>query len=175
MSLKERALRAAAMKAVSDALKAEVDSERSELMSELLDMYHDFGAKSFDVRMDGVKVASIPLSIPKPGPEVVDCAVFDAWVESTYPQAIVSVPASKTISPAFKEHLLGLITFTDTAAISPEGEIVPGVEWRESGDPKTFSIRFEKLGREAIAAAWSDGKLGALMPGIAPALPAVGQ
>lgn len=68
MSLKERALRAAAMKAVSDALKAEVDSERSELMSELLDMYHDFGAKSFDVHLDGVKVASIPLSIPKPGP-----------------------------------------------------------------------------------------------------------
>jgi hypothetical protein len=51
-----------------------------------------------------------------------------------------------------------------------DGEVVPGVEHRPAGDPKSFSITFEKgTGRQQIAAAWSDGAFGGLLPGIAPA------
>lgn len=174
MSLKANALRAAVMKAISDALKAEVDAGRGELMAELLDLYDATGAKSLDVKVGDVKVASIPLSIPKAGIAVKDQAAFTAFVDSNYPQAVIVPPTSKQVAAAWQEAYLKECVIDGGEVIDPNtGEVVPGLEHKEAGRPKTFSIRFEKTGREAIAAAWQDGRLGELMPGIAPTAPLV--
>lgn len=167
MTLKDNALRSAILKAISDALKAEVDAGRTELFDELLELHELTGAKSLDVSLpDGRKIASISLAMPKAG--------LDAWIAQHYKGAVIKVPARREISPPFRDELLSRLTFTpEGVAIDENGEIVPGVEWRAAGAPKSFSIRFEKTGREQIAAAWSDGQFGPLMPGIAPDRPAL--
>ena len=43
-----------------------------------------------------------------------------------------------------------------------------GVAWKDDARPKSFSIRFETDGRQAIADAWTRGAFGASLPGIAP-------
>lgn len=179
MSLKEHALRTAVLKAVSDALKSEVEADRGDLFEELCGLHELTGAKSLDVTLpDGRKVASISLAMPKAGPAITDSAAFDAFIAEQYPQAIIKVPARKEIAESFREELLSRLV----AAGNPMGSemvdaslgmLVPGVEYHEAGGPKSFSVRFEKTGREQIAAAWSDGDFGPLMPGIAPDRPAL--
>jgi len=61
----------------------------------------------------------------------------------------------------------------DGQAVTSDGEIVPGVAVTPGGSPRNFSVRFETHGRSAIAAAWSDGRFGGALPGMAPALPEV--
>jgi hypothetical protein len=170
MTLKDNALRAAILKAVADGLAAELDAGRSELFAELTDLYDVTGSKSLDVKLlDGAKVASISLSMPKAGPVITDPIAFDEFVREHYPHGIVKVPAREEVSPAFRDELLKRLTYTpEGVAITEDGEIVAGLEHKPAGAPKSFSIRFEKGGREQIAMAWSDGLLGALMPGIAP-------
>ena len=107
-SVKERAMRAAVLKCVSDALKAEVDAERGELFADLVNLYEFTGSKSLDVKLpDGkTKVASITLSMPKAGPAVTDRAAFEAWIAERYPHSVVTVPERREVSGAFVEQFM---------------------------------------------------------------------
>lgn len=166
------ALRTAILKALRDAIDEELEAERATTLSEVRQVYEAYGAKSFDVRLsDSTKVASISLAIPKAEAAVTGPAELDAFIEATYPHAMLIVPASRTVSPAFREEFLRRLEFIDGTPVTPEGEVVPGVEYRAAGEPKSFSVRFEKTGRERIARAWALGQFGALMPGMAPQLP----
>lgn len=172
MNIKDSALRTAVLKALRDAVDAELSNERTDTFEAVKQLYALTGSKSLDVRLpDGVKVASLSLTIPKAGPKVTDKAKFDKWLMKRYPSAVVKVPARREIASSFGDNVLANeVAFTpDGRALTAEGEIVPGVEYHEAGDPKTFSIRFEKGGRETIGAAWSNGEFAHLMPGMAPA------
>jgi hypothetical protein len=173
MSLKDNALRAAVLKAIADALKAEVDAGRDDLMHELLGLYDATGAKSLDVKVGDVKVASIPLSIPKAGIEIADADALDAWIADRYPDCLVEVPAKTVVSSVVREAVVksAVRAFDSGDVMTEDGELIDGLIYKEAGRPKSFSIRFEPDGRNRIAAAWQDGTLGALMPGIAPTAP----
>lgn len=172
MSIKEAALRTAVLKAVSDALKAEADADRASLQDALIDLYEATGGKTLDVKLpDGTKVATISLAIEHSAPETFDRAALLAWAVENRPEWCHEVPAHIEVSE--KAALEGVEFTPEGIAVTPGGEVVPGLRMKRGGTPKSFSVRFESTGRSAIAAAWSDGVFGNALPGMAPALPEV--
>lgn len=172
VSLKDAALRTAVLKAVADALKAEAEADRHELFAALVELYKESGAKSLDVRLpDGTKVATISLAIEQSKPVVTDHGALLAWALENRPEWCREIPARTDVAEA---AVFESVEFTpDGQAVTSDGEIVPGVAVTPGGSPRNFSVRFETHGRSAIAAAWSDGRFGGALPGMAPALPEV--
>lgn len=170
--LKQVALKAAVIKTLMDFLKREEADTRADLFAMMLEAHKQYGAKSFDVHVGDVKVASLPMTFDKPGP-VIDTVRFDAWCKTAHPEAFVQPPTPEPYIPATwrEEFVSRLMRSHDGAFVTSDGEEVPGVSWREA-TPKTYSTRFEKGGAEVIAQAWASGELGELMPGMAPSLPA---
>jgi hypothetical protein len=172
MSIKEAALRTVVLKAISDALKAEAEADRHELFDALVDLYEATGGKTLDVRLpDDTKVATISLAIEKAAPEVFDRAALQAWAVENRPEWCNAIPAHVEVSE--KAALEGVEFTPEGIAVTPGGEVVPGLRMKRGGTPKNFSVRFESRGRNAIAAAWSDGVFAGALPGMAPALPEV--
>ncbi len=161
MSIKDAALRTAVLKAVADALKAETDADRGALQQALIDLYDATGGKTLDVRLpNGERVATISLPISQSAWRVTDRAKLKAWCEANRPEWLYEVPAHTEVAEA-----------AVLEAVEQTGEDVPGVTFEEGGTPQSFRVTFEKSGRRAIAAAWSDGVFGHSLPGMAPALP----
>lgn len=174
MTLKDRALRAVAIKVVSDAMKDLVGQEREDFFTELCDFYDATGAKSLDVKLpDGTKVGGISIAIAKEEAQITDRDALKEWVMQNNPTAVVTIPQRQDIADAYLDALLKKVTFTDDGtALTEDGEVVPGVTKNKGGYPKSFSIRPSSDGKAAIAQAWADGQLAQMLPGIAPALPA---
>jgi hypothetical protein len=169
MSIKEAALRTVVLKAISDALKAETDADKAELFGALVDLYEDTGSKTLDVKLpDGTKVATISLVIEASAPEVFDRAALMAWAAENRSEWCNEIPARVEVSE--KAALEGVEFTPEGIAVTPGGEVVPGIRMRRGGTPKHTSVKFQPAGRSAIAAAWSDGVFGTALPGMAPAL-----
>lgn len=159
----------AVLKALLDAIDAEYKAKRAEVQALLDDAREQTGATQVAAKLpDGTQVAKVSCSEPKPEARVADDAAFLAWVRANYPSEIERRFVTE-VRGAFAEKLLAQMTAAGVACDPETGELVPGVEIRATRS-RSHSVRFEKSGREDIAAAWRRGELGgaapaALLPG----------
>lgn len=184
LTVAQRNLRFALMKAIADAIKEELDLERADHTTDLRRMYEDAGIKSMDVKLPGGgKVATISLSIPKPTTTVVDEEALLAWCQANMPTAILEetipaepervIPATPErtvyrVDPAMVDALLKNSRPVDPAGgpvVDEDGVVVDGVTYTPAGSPRSFSVRYETGGREDLAVAWRSGELDALVAG----------
>lgn len=181
MNLKDRNLRFALLKAVADAINEELAGERADHLVDLRERYDESGVKSFDVKLpDGTKVAGISLSIPKAATEVTDEEVFTQWCRDNFPTAItehvipaqpaVVLPATPertvyVVDPKLTATLLKDAKIVDGVPFTKDGLLIEGVEHKPAGDPKSFSVRYETDGRDALAVAYRAGELDHLVAG----------
>jgi len=191
LSLKDANARFAFLKAVSDAIAAEMASNRAEHTARLVERYKDEGTKSFDIRLGALKVANITLTVPKSTTTVTDMSAFAEWCADNAPDALVMVPGLPAIVvPAVAAYVIPptsdrievdpkwvtkILATTrpadDGAVVTSEGVLVDGVTYADGGDPKSFSVRYETDGRDALALAYRRGELNPLAEGTA--LPAI--
>lgn len=187
MNLRDRNLRFALLKAVADAINEELTNERTDHTIDLRARYDDEGTTGFDVKLpDGTKVAKISLSIPKPSTDVVDEEAFTAWCRDNFPTAVTEhlIPAQPAVvlpaTPARTVHvvdpkltatLLKDAKVVDGMVFDQNGTLIDGVEYKPAGAPKSFSVRYESDGRDALAVAYRAGELDHLVAGTA--LPAL--
>jgi hypothetical protein len=191
VNIRDLNLRFAFLKAVADAIDAELKAERSAHTSTLLEKWRDEGTKSFNILLpgSGAKVGTITLTEPKPSTDVVDEAAFLAWCKENRPDAIAVevIPAiPEQVIPAQPERrreyvdpkaqtaiLAELKAADDGDVVDPEtGTLVDGVEHKPAGEPRSFSVRYEKDGRADLALAYRRGQLDHLAAGTA--LPQIG-
>lgn len=191
MSLREKNLRMAFLKAVADAVEAELRALRNDHVTDLVQAWRDEGSKSWNVRLPGTttKVATITLPEPQPSTDVVDEAAFLAWCKANRPDAVDAeiipavprqvIPAQpetrrEVVNPkAQTEILAGLKPADGGECVDPAtGTLVDGVKYTPAAEPKSFSVRYEKDGREALALAYRRGELDSLTSGTA--LPQIG-
>ena len=172
MTLKERNLKFLLMKTLSDMVKTETESERSELMDSLLAQFEETGTKSFSIQIPGAeKVATFTISEPKPGHKVNSDELL-SWCLVHRPDLVETL--RHPMVPAWDEHRLRgdvekVITSEYKLAcdtyITDEGEPVAGVEYVPAGTPKSFSVRYEKGGQDRVIEAWRSGELSGIEPG----------
>lgn len=181
MNLKDRNLRFALLKAVADAIADELAAERADHTIDLRERYDDEGTTGFDVKLpDGTKVATISLSVPKPSTTVVDPDAFVAWCRDNFPTAVtehhvpaqpaVVIPATEahtvyTVDPKLTTTLLKDAKIVDGFVFDKNGTLIEGVEHKPAGVPKSFSVRYESDGRDALAVAYRAGELDHLVTG----------
>lgn len=159
MNMKELARDLTALKALADMVNDRIKTVKTELEKQL----DETGVTRLDaVLPDGTKVATLSKTQPKPAALVVDGEAFLAWVREHSPHNVMTV---EQVRGAFQAGLLeeatkaGAAEWVDTE--SGEVHAVPGVEIRE-GRASSCSVRPVAGGREAIAAAWRDGRLAGL-------------
>lgn len=161
--LKDTASRLAVLKTLLDAVKAEYEGVRTEFQYELDAAYEQGGVTRVDATLpDGKVVAKVGLIDPKPEAKVTDEAAFLAWVVATYPTEKTTRLVTE-VQPAFRTKLLGEATGAGVPVDASTGEAIPGVEIRATRS-RTHSVRFEKTGRDDVAAAWAAGLLGDVAP-----------
>lgn len=179
MSVRDKNLRFALLKAVADGINAELAAEREDHTFSLVEKYVDEGTKSFDVKLpSGVKVAAISLSVPKASTEVVDEEALLAYAKESAPWLLKTVahPAVPEQylppTPAYDEEVLDRETLTEWIktvkpvdatggpVVDPDsGEVVAGVLHTPEGKPRSFSVRYATDGRDDLARAWRAGEL----------------
>jgi hypothetical protein len=169
MDLQALAIEEAALKTLADAVNDRLKEVKATMQEALVTS----GASRVDAALpDGTKVATISRSDPKPAAVVTDSDAFLKWVRTYSPHNVTSRVVTE-VRPAYTTALLAEMTAAGTAVVADKEtgvvEDVPGVEVRATRS-LTHSVRPTKDGREAIAAAWRDGKLAHLnLPQIAAA------
>lgn len=173
-------------KAIAGAVKTRTPGNlRSVLDAELVRMYEQTGAKSFDVRMDdGTKVATASSTV-KGGWEVTDPDAFDAWrreagflndrqiidwgvltdeqEEAVERFALSICPGAAVKVQTEVEDWTGAVARDGKCAIDSDGCVVPGVEWREGVastslrvDPQAVASSIGRMGGASLAEILAD-------------------
>lgn len=158
MNLPELALQEAALKALADAVAERLKEVRASMQEAL----ETTGASRVTASLpDGTKVATIYSTEPAPVARVTDPDLFLEWAREHSPNNVTTRLVTE-VRPAYQTALLAEMTAAGTAqwADKETGELhdVPGVEIRATRS-RGHSVRPVDGGREAIAAAWRDGKL----------------
>lgn len=173
MSLADLAAREAVLKALADAIGDQLKAVRADVQAALDE---SAGVRQVAALLpSGQQVAKVSLTDPSPAATVTDPEAFLAWVRDHHPDTnAVTRRVVTEVRPATQTALLAEMT----AAGVPQwcdtetGEVhtVPGVEIRATR-ARSHSVRFDKGGRDLVAAAWQAGELATL---VLPELTAVG-
>jgi hypothetical protein len=174
LSLPQAAAQEAVLKALLDAIDAEYKAKRAEVQALIDEVREQTGVKPQVAAAlpDGTVVAKVSVPDAKPAAVVTDEKAFTAWVRDNFPTEIERRFVTE-VRGSFARRLLDEMTAAGTPRWVDQdtGELheVPGVEVRPTRST-SHSVRFEKAGREDIAAAWRAGLLGqaapaALLPG----------
>lgn len=183
-AIRDAVTRQAVLGALLDEVKAAYQDARRDA-HDLLEAQHKVtGSTKTDALLpDGTKVASVSRQGGERAAQVTDEDAFAAWVRDTYPSEFtVDIIPAKVVTgvrPAFAAKVLGEATAAGVARyVDPETaelHILPGVEIRPSraASHRITYTRGSKAqptaGRDAIAAAWREGNLAALvLPALAP-------
>ena len=187
-------------KAIAGAVKTRTPGNlRSVLDAELVRMYEQTGAKSFDIKDDyGTKIATASSTV-KGGWEVTDPDAFDAWrresgfladrqvidwgvltdeqEEAVERFALSICPGAAVKVQAEVEDWTGAVSRSGALAIDSDGCVVPGVEWREgvasttlSVDPQAVASSIGRMGGASLADILADPAPFAPLPAPAPEL-----
>jgi|SRR5262245_20602348 len=151
-ALKDIALRVAVLATLKDKVGAALAAARREQV----DAMEDVGAAGVKVELgDGTKIATISLASGRVTMRVADRDEFQAWVAEHYPDEIETVTRVK---PAFEDRLLTQAAGADMPVDIQTGALIPGVGMSH-GAPYVMT---RGLRRDAIEAAWRDGRINPL-------------
>ncbi|GGR53714.1 hypothetical protein [Streptomyces roseolus] len=157
MSLKEHATRVAALRVLRDAVDAEYQAERHEVLEELRAARAELNLKSVRVALpDGTPVATLTLVDPGPAVVVADEEAFTAWVADNHPGEVETLVR---VRPGWQRRFLARLSCLDPVADPYTGEAIPGLGVLSAPEPRSFSLRPLPGGRERIARAWHTGTL----------------
>ncbi|MER7536525.1 hypothetical protein ABTX77_17340 [Streptomyces sp. NPDC097704] len=157
MSLKEHATRVAVLRVLRDAVDAEYQTERHEVLEELLAARAELNLKSVRVALpDETPVATLTLVDPQPTVVVADEEAFTAWVADNHPGEVETLVR---VRPGWQRQFLARLTCLDPVADPYSGEEIPGLGVLSASEPRSFSLRPLPGGRERIARAWHTGTL----------------
>jgi hypothetical protein len=167
IDLRAAAAREAVLKTLLDAVKAEYEEARADVQFALDQARETVGATQVNAELpDGTVVAKVSLTDPKPAAQVTDEKAFTDWVVANYPTEKATRIVTE-VRDAFRTQLLAEATAAGVPvwADRETGEVhtVPGVEIRATR-ARTHSVRFAKDGRDQVAAAWREGRLGNTAP-----------
>lgn len=168
MNLKESTRYYAVLKAVEKLVKAKLAHGKDMVAG----AFDENGAKSAVASLtDGTEVATVTMAAPTPKPFITNERDLIEWLKAN--TVGIVMPERTIVEPetidggAFAEFVKSL-NASDGILLDDNGEIVPGVHLR-AGEPYP-TVRFKPGGEAAIAAAWVNGTIGALLPAVAPAL-----
>jgi len=158
MDIAALALEEAALKALADTVNDRLKEVKATMQEALVGN----GISKVQATLpDGTKVATISRSDAKPAAVVTDPDKFLAWVRTTAPDEIHTRLVTE-VRPAYRTSVLAQMTAAGVPRVvdTETGELheVPGVEVRATRS-LTHSVRPVDGGREAIAKAWSEGRL----------------
>lgn len=148
MNPKQAAVRAAALKVLSDKVKAANDEAKSEALGVL-----DPGDK-LSASYQGAKLGSVSVSNGRVSARVTDPEAFAAWVAEHYPTEVVHKPV---VRDAFAKAVLDASKNAGEPC-APDGTLdVPGVQVSE-GDPYV-SVRLAEGAEEVVRRMVADGAM----------------
>ena len=156
METKDRATRVAVLTALRDAIDTALQNDRDDLTDNLKELNNTFGVKVIEVELPNAeKVGTASLSVSEPKPFVNNERLFLDWVQASHPTEIV-----RAVRPSFQKALFSAIdtTSADEAVNSLTGEVIPGL-MMNLGGVERMTLRFNKQGRDLIAAAFTRGEL----------------
>lgn len=161
MDIAQLALEEAALKALADSVNDRLKQVKATMQEALVAT----GVSKVSATLpDGTKVATISRSDAKPAAVVVDDEAFLKWVREVASGEVVTRLVTE-VRPAYRTAVLAQMTAAGVPRVvdTETGEVhdVPGVEVRATRS-LTHSVRPVDGGREAIALAWSEGRLGLL-------------
>lgn len=111
----------------------------------------------------GQDVATVTLASGKTTAKLTDEAAYENWVKATHPDAFVTVTRTY-VDPDFTDRLMAAARKLGVAVDAETGEEVPGISVM-AGEPYPM-VKLAGDAREAVAAAWRDGTLAELLPGL---------
>lgn len=171
MSLKDTAARAAVLSTLHDAIGAELKAAKKELEEGLRAAKAETGTQKIAVSLDeGQDIGSVSLVQPRAAAAVTDVDAFTAWVVENFGTEVERKFVT-TVKPGFQKKILDQLTaagVTDWA--DPETGViheVPGVSM--SGRAAYTRMTVPDVGKAAIAQAWREGRLPAVVPALTPA------
>ncbi|WP_328934187.1 MULTISPECIES: hypothetical protein [unclassified Streptomyces] len=172
MSLKDTARDVAVLSTLHDTIGDRLKIAKRELEAGLRTAKQETGTQKIGVSIgDGPDVGTASLVQPKAAAAVTDVDKFTAWVMANYASEITRRFVTE-VKPGFQKKVLAEMTAAGVAEwADPENGViheVPGVEMQ--GRAAYTRMTLPDVGKEAIAAAWRAGQLGAAVPAaIAPA------
>ncbi|QTU45606.1 hypothetical protein F3K20_12690 [Streptomyces scabiei] len=166
MSLKDTAARAAVLSTLHDAIGAELKTAKKELEEGLRAAKAETGTQKISVSLDeGPDVGTISLVQPKAAAAVADAEQFTAWVMEHFGTEIERKFVT-SVKPGFQKKILDQITAAGVAEwADPETGViheVPGVAMQ--GRAAYTRMTVPDVGKAAIAQAWREGRLSAVVP-----------
>lgn len=174
MTVAEAITTEAVLKTLLDEIDAQYKAARAAVQAALDTQQQETGGTKFDATIPGadgpVKVGTVSLSSGSAAAQVTDGEAFLAWARKAYPTE-VQPRVTFEIQPAWRTALLARATAAGAPVDTETGEEIPGVEMR-AARARTHSVRFGKDGRAAVGEAWRGGRLGRVLPALAPAQPA---
>ncbi|MFI1562142.1 hypothetical protein ACH4ZX_03610 [Streptomyces sp. NPDC020490] len=176
MSLKDTARAVAVLSTLHSAIADQLKTAKRELEDGLRAAKAETGTQKIAITLnEGQDIGTASLVQPKATAAVTDPDAFTAWVVENYSGEITRRFVTE-VKPGFQKKLLDQITAAGVAEwADPETGViheVPGVTMQ--GRSAYTRLTVPDAGKEAIAAAWRENRLGAAMPpAIAPAPAAV--
>lgn len=166
MSLKDTAARAAVLSTLHDAIGGELKTAKKELEEGLRTAKQETGTQKISVSLaEGQDIGTVSLVQPKAAAAVTDPDAFTAWVIE-YFATEVERKFVTSVKPGFQKKILDQVTAAGVAEwADPETGViheVPGVAMQ--GRAAYTRMTLPDTGKEAIAQAWREGRLGAAMP-----------
>lgn len=178
MSLKDIAARAAVLTTLHDAIGTELKTAKKELEAGLKTAKDETGTQKISVTLDeGQDIGTVSLVQPKAAAAVTDADAFTAWVVEHFATEVERKFVT-SVKPGFQKKILDQITAAGvTEWADPENGVihtVPGVKLQ--GRAAYTRMTVPDAGKEAIAQAWRENRLGsAVPPAMAPAAIEAGE
>jgi hypothetical protein len=158
MNLKDHATKVAVLRVLRDAVEAQYQATRREVLDGLRAARAEFALKSMRVTLpDGTPIATITLIDPQPAVVVADEDAFTAWVVENHPGEVETLVRVR--SSWQKQFIARLAAWPAPVTDPHTGEVIPGLATAPAPAPCSFSLRPVPGGTEQVARAWHTGEI----------------
>lgn len=172
MNLKDTARTVAALDTLHKAIGDALDTSKQNLKAGLNAAKAETGTQKISISLDddGPDIGTVSLVQPKAAAAVTDPEAFRDWVVDNF-DTEVERKFVTSVKPGFQKKILDQVTAAGVAEwADPETGVihtVPGVAMQ--GRAAYTRMTIPDASKAAIAQAWREGRLAAVLPDIAPA------
>lgn len=180
LNIKDETLRTALMGAMATVVKDVNEEQRKKVLAQLVEQYKETGNKSWTVQLpSGDKVATLTLNESKAEPAVTDADALLEWCRVHRPELVETVEhppvegwTETRLTGAAVAHILEDANLAGTDYVTPDGELVEGLEFKPAPDPSKFTLTYSAKDRGlSVVKAWREG----FIPiELSPSLPRIG-